>query len=172
MRILQASAADFWGIHAKSRLVGSLPIRYSFGVGGWFKGESNVPKQLDLSERIHGLLERRQQHAAAIVTIDETLSRVAGALSVNGRAHKLAAVKGIRAGKRRRTRRKFAVSGEQSILAFVKGRSNPIGRDIEKHWASEGRAVTAANLLSKLVKEKKLKRTPLKNERGSRYSLA
>jgi hypothetical protein len=47
-----------------------------------------------------------------------------------------------------------------------------MGREIEKHWTSEGRAVSAANLLSKLVKEKKLKRTPLKGERGSRYSLA
>jgi hypothetical protein len=131
-----------------------------------------VPTQLDLTQRIHGLLERRQQHAAAIESIDETLARVAGALSSNGRVHKAMAFKGLRGGKRRRIRRKFAVSGEQSILAFVKSKSNPIGREIEKHWASEGRAVTAANLLSKLVKEKKLKRTPLKNARGSRYSLA
>lgn len=130
-----------------------------------------MPTQLDLTQRIENLLERRQQHATAIESIDQTLARVAGLLAVNGRAHKGAAVKGLRGGKRRR-RRKFAVSGEQSILAFVKSRSNPIGREIEKHWASEGRAVTAANLLSKLVKEKKLKRTPLKNERGSRYSLA
>jgi len=76
------------------------------------------------------------------------------------------------AGKRKRIRRKFAVSGEQSILNFVKAKSNPIGSEIEKHWTSEGRAVTAANLISKLVKEKKLKRTPLKEGRGSRYSLA
>jgi hypothetical protein len=74
--------------------------------------------------------------------------------------------------KRKRSRRKFAVSGELSILNFVKSKSNPMGREIEKHWTSEGRAVSAANLLSKLVKEKKLKRTPLKGERGSRYSLA
>jgi hypothetical protein len=74
--------------------------------------------------------------------------------------------------KRNRVRRKFAVSGEESILAFVKSKSNLIGRDIQKHWASEGRAGAAANLISKLVKAKKLKRTPLKDERGSRYSLA
>jgi hypothetical protein len=74
--------------------------------------------------------------------------------------------------KHKRVRRKFAVSGEQAILDFVKSKSNPIGREIEQHWSSEGRAGTAANLLSKLVKEKKLKRTPLKDERGSRYSLA
>jgi hypothetical protein len=76
-----------------------------------------------------------------------------------------------KAGKRKRGRRRFAVSGEQMILGFVKSKSNPIGGEIEKHWKSEGRAGTAANLLSKLVKEKKLKRTPLKEGRGSRYSL-
>jgi len=76
-----------------------------------------------------------------------------------------------KAGKRKRVRRSFAVSGEQLILNFVKSKSNPIGNEIEKHWTSEGRAGTAANLISKLVKEKRLKRTPLKEGRGSRYSL-
>lgn len=75
-------------------------------------------------------------------------------------------------GRRKRTRRRFAVSGEQTILNFVKSRSNPIGKEIQKHWAREGRSGAAANLISKLVKEKRLKRAPLKNERGSRYSLA
>lgn len=75
------------------------------------------------------------------------------------------------AGKHRRTRRSFAVSGEQSILNFVKAKSNPVGKEIQKQWASEGRAGAAANLISKLVKEKRLKRVPLKGERGSRYSL-
>jgi sarcosine oxidase gamma subunit len=53
-----------------------------------------------------------------------------------------------KAGKRNRVRRKFAVSGEQSILNFVKSKSNPIGKEIQKHWASEGRAGAAANLIS------------------------
>jgi hypothetical protein len=75
------------------------------------------------------------------------------------------------AGKGKRVRRKFAVSGEQMILNFVKSKSNPVGKEIEKHWSSEGRAGTAANLISKLVKEKRLKRTPLKEGRGSRYSV-
>ena len=79
---------------------------------------------------------------------------------------------GKMAGKRKRVRRKFAVSGEQTIINFVKSKSNPIGREIERHWTSEGRGGTAANLISKLVKAKTLKRTPLKDERGSRYSLA
>jgi hypothetical protein len=141
-------------------------------VGGYLKEKFIVAKQLDLTQRIQSLLEKREEHAAAITAIDAALSRAAGVLTLNGSAIKSFAGKEHRAGRRRRSRRTFAVSGEQSILAFVKSKSNPVGREIEKHWSSEGRAVTAANLLSKLVKEKKLKRAPLKNERGSRYSLA
>jgi hypothetical protein len=85
---------------------------------------------------------------------------------------KRAATIGINRRRRERVRRRFAVSGEQSILNFVKSKSNPIGKDIQKHWASEGRAGAAANLISKLVKAKRLKRSPLNGERGSRYSLA
>ena len=85
---------------------------------------------------------------------------------------KRAATIGKQRRKRERARRKFAVSGEESILAFVKSKSIPVGKDIERHWASEGRAGAAANLISKLVKAKRLKRTPLKDERGSRYSVA
>jgi hypothetical protein len=84
---------------------------------------------------------------------------------------KRAATIGMNRRRRKRVRRKFAVSGEQMILNFVKSKSNPVGKEIEKHWSSEGRAGTAANLLSKLVKEKRLKRTPLKEGRGSRYSV-
>src|SRR5580704_12917523 len=44
---------------------------------------------------------------------------------------------GINRRERKRVRRKFAVSGEQVILNFVKGKSNPVGKEIEKHWSSE-----------------------------------
>jgi hypothetical protein len=131
-----------------------------------------MPKSSDLAQRIQSLVASREEHAAAITAIDETLSRVAGALSVNDLGRKYKTVKGIRSGKRKRTRHKFAVSGEQSILAFVKSRSNPVGSDIQNNWEREGRAGAAANLMSKLVKTKQLKRTPLKDGRGSRYSLA
>jgi hypothetical protein len=98
-----------------------------------------------------------------------------GHVGINTKAADTRAKRGAAIGKNlrkgKRVRRKFAVSGEQIILNFVKGKSNPIGREIEKQWTKEGRAVTAANLLSKLIREKKLKRTPLKGERGSRYSL-
>lgn len=58
------------------------------------------------------------------------------------------------------------------IVAFVKQHKQPTTREINAHWKGEGRPFTADVPLGKLVKEKKLKRTPLVGERGSRYSLA
>jgi hypothetical protein len=95
-----------------------------------------------------------------------------GHIGSNAKAGANRAKRIARTVKGKRTRRKFAISGEQSILNFVKSKSNPIGKEIQKHWESEGRAGAAANLISKLVKDKRLKRMPLKGERGSRYSVA
>lgn len=69
-------------------------------------------------------------------------------------------------------RQKFAVSGDQSILNFVRRKGNPTTAEIQAHWKSEGRGASADNSLSKLFREKKLKREPHKQGRGSRYTLA
>ena|ERR1700722_18135690 len=74
--------------------------------------------------------------------------------------------------RKQRVRRKFTVSGEESVLSFVKEHKGATTQDIKKFWAGEGRGGTADNVLSKLVKEKKLKRTPLDGQRGSRYGVA
>lgn len=67
---------------------------------------------------------------------------------------------------------KLGMTGEQSILAFIRRKNNPTSAEIEAHWKSEGRGSSAKNLLSKLFKEKKLNREPNKQGRGSRYTLA
>ena len=137
-----------------------------------------MPTPTDLTQRIQSLLDKRQEHTAAVAAIDETLARVSSVLKEIGSNRKIVASSSKpstvvkTSGKGKKVRRKFAVSGEQSILNFVKSKSNPVGKEIQKHWASEGRAGAAANLISKLVKAKRLKRTPLKDERGSHYSLA
>ncbi|MCY2953578.1 MAG: hypothetical protein NTU53_16605 [Planctomycetota bacterium] len=74
--------------------------------------------------------------------------------------------------KKGRRRRRFAISGEESVLAFVKEQGKPTSQEIERQWTAEKRNGRAAKALSKLTKAKKLKRTPLKGERGSRYTLA
>jgi hypothetical protein len=127
-------------------------------------------------QRIEQLLHERQEHQEAVTHIDQMLERVGHALGAKlpgrprGGNHLPVVEPPVRT--RRRRRRNFAVSGDESIIAFVKERKNPTTKDLTKHWATEGRGGTAANALSRLVKEKKLKRAPLEGERGSRYSLA
>jgi hypothetical protein len=131
--------------------------------------------KVGLPQKIQQLLEERQLHAAAVETIDKLLGEIGAVLGSGvkrGPGRPKATASTLGAKKKKRHRRTFAVSGEQSILDFIKTNKNPTSQDIEKHWKSEGRSYVAANLLSKLVKEKRLKRTPLgKGIRGSRYSL-
>jgi hypothetical protein len=132
--------------------------------------------KLDLPGHIQQLLEKRHLHAAAVEAIDKLFAGIGAVLGTGvkrgpGRPKASASPSGVK--KRKRRRRTFAVSGEESILAFIKANKAPTSQEIEKHWKSEGRSYVAANLLSKLVKEKSLKRTPLgKGIRGSRYSLS
>lgn len=75
-----------------------------------------------------------------------------------------------RRGRKRRRRSRFAVSGNETILSFVRDHPNSTTQDIKKHWAAEGRGGGADNALSLLTKAKKLKRTALgKGIRGSSY---
>lgn len=132
-----------------------------------------------LPARIQHLLEERQRHADAIAAIDHALAGVGAALGtatgIGGKRKPgrppaaVAATAPSR--KKRRRRRSFATTAEESVLGFIKSHKNPTGREIETHWAQEGRGGPAANTLSKLVKDKKVKREPLKDQRGSRYLL-
>ena len=131
---------------------------------------------MQLAERIQQLVNERQKHADAIALIDETLSGVAasltGAAPISSRAAS-AANPAAPATKRKRggRLRKFATSAEESVLAFIRQNRNPTTQEIKKHYYSEGRGGTADNVLSKLFREKKVRREPLKDQRGSRYLL-
>ncbi|HWE01151.1 MAG TPA: hypothetical protein VG326_01985 [Tepidisphaeraceae bacterium] len=139
----------------------------------------------ELTNRIQHLLAQRQQHLDAIATIDQTLSGVGAALGGGATANgaKPAAAPAPAAAKaapapaatkrgRGRGRAKFALSAEESVLAFVKQHKNPTTSEIKNHYSNEGRLGAADNTLSKMVKDRKLKRTPLgKGIRGSRYTL-
>ena len=137
----------------------------------------------DLAGRIQQLVEQREHHAQAITTIDATLDQIGSLLRSGrdgiairrgpGRPPGPSMSTGVgRRGRRRRGRGSFSTTAEESILSFVKEHRNPTTQEIKTHWNSEGRGGTADNALSKLFKERKLKRTPLgEGIRGSRYSL-
>ena len=75
-------------------------------------------------------------------------------------------------GRNKRTRGSYATTGDESVMAFIRQNKRPTTKEIREHWASEGRKGTADNVLSKLFRERKVKRTPVEDGRGSRYSLA
>ena len=129
-----------------------------------------------LTSQIESLLARREEHQSTIEAIDETLEKIGSMLQVPGRPGRpkgskngVAAVRASK-GSRRRKRGSFAVSGDESILAFVKKAGTPTTKDVNNHWKSEGRGGTADNALTKLVKLKKIKRLAAKEGRGSRYT--
>lgn len=75
--------------------------------------------------------------------------------------------------RRRKTRRRFKVSGTKSILNFVKkaGRSGASSAQISKQWKSEGRSGAPYVTLGQLVRSRKLKKKSLKGRRGSTYTV-
>ena len=131
-----------------------------------------------LTDRIQQLLDQREQHASAIAAIDQTIEQINGLLggAKPGRkpGPKPAAMPSAAEppAKRRRRRQRFTISGEESVLAFVKEQGKPTSQEIERQWTAEGRKGRAAKALSKLTREKKLTRTPIAGKRGSRYTLA
>lgn len=82
------------------------------------------------------------------------------------------AKRGPKPGSKRGKRGSFGISGEQSVLDFVKSAGKPNAKEVNDHWTGEGRAGKADNALSKLVKLGTLKRVKVEGERGSRYATA
>ena len=70
----------------------------------------------------------------------------------------------------KRSRGSFGISGEESVLAFVKGNAKCTTAQVNAHWTQEGRAGKADNALGKLVREGKVTRKEVKGQRGSTYS--
>ena len=70
----------------------------------------------------------------------------------------------------KRSRKAFSVSGEESVLGFIKANANCTTAQVNDHWTTEGRAGKADNAIGKLVREGKVTRKKIKGERGSTYS--
>ena len=119
----------------------------------------------DITLRIQSLLDQRQAHTDAVARIDETLEQIARLVRSDGQS------KVTPSPRRRRGRSGYKMTAEEMVLAFVKERRNPTGREINQHWKAAGRPWTADVTLGKLVKARKLRRIPLEGERGSRYSV-
>jgi len=126
---------------------------------------------VELGNLIKRLQDQRQEYVRKIEEIDRIFEQYGIRPPTDGVRRGRPARK---AGKAPRRRRRFEVSGAQSVLNFVKaaGPKGATSAEITRHWKSEGRSGLPYIVLGQLVKAKKLKKTDLKGQRGSQYTLA
>ena len=137
-----------------------------------------------LQTLIRKLSNERQQHLDALAKIEEVFSDLGISPPTGkrrGRPPKSSGAVRRKPGRRvkrgrpgRGKRNRYAVSGTQSILAFVKkaGAKGATGADIAGLWKKEGRAGSSYNIINAMLKKGMLKRKKLKGERGSAYRAA
>ncbi len=150
-----------------------------------------MPVSVDgVQSRIQKLVDDRAAHQKAIESIDATLEQISRALGSLGagviagprrmgrppgsgsKASLPAVAKPKGKGGGRGKRGRFAQSGDEFVLSVVERQPNINTKALNSAWTSAGRGGTADNSLTKLVKEKKLKRTPIEGQRGSTYAIA
>jgi hypothetical protein len=138
----------------------------------------------ELLQLVKKLQDERDSHVKAIETIDLTFKQlgigvapVAPAAFTTqprrgrpaGTGKKAKAVKAPAKKTSKRTRKTFAVPGDESVLAFVKANAGCTTAQVNEHWTKEGRSGKADNALGKLVKDGKITRKNIKGQRGSTY---
>ena len=140
---------------------------------------SRTGPESDLIEKIRRLQADRAEHAQAINEIDKVLSRVENALhALKAMTHKKGHVEGEvgpdgeSAPRPRRHYQKFELTGEESVLQFVRNGGNPTTAEINANWQAEGRTGVANPILARLLKRGQLEREQDPNVRGSRYRLS
>jgi hypothetical protein len=138
--------------------------------------EPDPPHEQALAEKIRLLQQDRDRHARAIEEIDQVLERIQRALAaLQGGGmdwgHSFAAASDAAAGLPRPRRRyqKLALTGEESVLAFVRQHGRPTTAEINDHWKSEGRPGVANPTVARLLKRGLLQREEDPAVRGSRY---
>ena len=159
-------------------------------------GKQSRPRAAELKNLINQLCVERQHHIDSIAEIDATFREfgIGGAAAAprkgKGGRRKAAevapaATKRGRGGRRKgskaasvtkTTRRaprsgKFAVTGDEFILQFLKEKGGATTEEIRNHWKGSGRGGKAENNLTGLVKRNQVKRTKLAGKAGSTYSI-
>src|SRR5260370_85765 len=113
--------------------------------------------ETDLAEKIRKLQADRQQHAQAIEEIDQVLGRVENALAAlkaitsrSGRGSAKNADITAPGERPRRHYQKFELTGEESVLDFVRRQGHPTTAEINANWQGEGRTGVANPILARL----------------------
>ena len=126
---------------------------------------------------ISQLITKRRTYSQGLAQIDAILAKYNiqignGSTPASAQAHTRAATaKSPTAGpvRRRRGRGQFSQTADEFVLGLLKDKQMITG-DINAAWKRAGRGGAADNTLGKLVKERRIKRTPVKDGRGSNYA--
>ncbi len=139
----------------------------------------------ELLKLVQQLQDERAAHVKAIETIDQTFKELGmdvpqtaqavvkarrGRPAGSGKKAKVAKTPNASKAKiAKRTRKTFAVTGDESVLAFVKANPDCTTAQVNEHWTKEGRSGKADNALGALVKAGSIARKSIKGQRGSTY---
>jgi hypothetical protein len=126
--------------------------------------EPEIPE--DLTAKIRQLLSERARHVRAIDEIDKVIGRIQEMLV----AFELRSPQS-EAWSRRRYQ-KLELTGEESVIEFVRSCDNPSTAQVNAHWKSQGRLGVANPILARLIKRGVLRREDDPSVRGSRYRLS
>jgi hypothetical protein len=130
------------------------------------------PAVATLAKLVKQLQAQRQEHLDAIAQIDaafENLGMGEGAASPGRKKAKNGRRKTTGKG---RGRKKFKMTAEEMVYDLLKKNKTLTTGQINKQWTKAGRGGNADNTLSKMTREKRLKRTNIKGLMGSEYRLA
>jgi hypothetical protein len=129
-----------------------------------------------LTKLVNRLMSERQEHLHAAAEIEKVFTRLGFNFNGAKEARKRQATKAVAthsANKvaRRRKRRSYKQTAEEFIIGLLRARPL-VTAQITDAWRKAGRGGKADNILGKLIAEKKVRREPVKDGRGSRYEPA
>jgi hypothetical protein len=122
-----------------------------------------------LGKLVKQLQTQRQEHLDTIAEIDAAFESLgmeaAGAGPRNGRRKAARKTK-------RKGRGRFKQTAEEFVTGLLSKNKTMTTGQINKRWSQVGRGGKADNTLSKMTREKKIKRKNIKGVMGSNYQLA
>jgi len=119
----------------------------------------------DLGAKIRRFQRERARHVRAIDEIDKVLARIQQVLTG------LEVPSANYAGRPRKRYQKLELTGEESVVEFIRIRTNPSTAQVNVHWKAQGRLGVANPILARLFKRGVLRRENDPTVRGSRYRL-
>jgi hypothetical protein len=145
---------------------------FNFFFRSFFK-MSQTATSTELLNLVGKLQAERADHVQAIEAIDSTFQQLGmnvASMPAQPRRGRPAKINEPSVKPAMRGRGKYALTGDESVLAFVQANPECTTAQVNEHWIKEGRSGMASNTLAKLAKAGKVTRKNLKGQRGSTFT--